>query len=199
MYRDADSPETWILEWRTSDGGRIAVRTGGQPESYPLTFAVYGGENGRLLKLYAREQDRLAEIPNGFADLSVLSEGMSMEEVLSLLPTDSYRRDGDGEWSLLVNDRDTHRFFYARFENGRLASLDDSGIGVDYVASYEEYRKVVPGMTLSEVVAILGRPLYCPTNGIDSRAFRGPGDGFWVVVFRNDAETGRKVVWDIQG
>lgn len=199
MYKDSNSPEIWILEWTASDDGRIAVRTSGQPESYPLTFAVYGGKNSKLLKLYAREQDRLAEIPNGLADLSVLSKGMSMEEVLSLLPKDGYRRDGDGEWSLLINDRDTHHFFYARFENGHLAALDDSGIDVDYAATYEEYQKVVSGMTLSEVVAILGRPLYCPTSGIDSRAFRGPDDGFWVIVFRNDAETGRKVVWDIQG
>ncbi len=61
--------------------------------------------------------------------------------------------------------------------------IESTGIDVDYIAPYESLSLIKAGMTLDEIVDILGRPLGIPSNTINVMWRIGDEDGVILLSF----------------
>ncbi len=110
-------------------------------------------------------------IPDGLSDASLVTIGMKYEDVIKALPADSYSIAGT---SLYLNDEVTGHIYEVKFrlQGYSVESVSDTGIDVDYIAPIDALDQIEKGMSLNEIVKILGRPLYMPTSGVITMVWR---------------------------
>ena len=95
-----------------------------------------------------------------YADIKKVILDMSEEDMLKILPEDSYTYCYDAGY--YVNDLNTGHVFHISMYSGlenRVKTVTDTGIDVNYIAQEEKLDLLKSGMYLDEVVNILGRPV----------------------------------------
>ena len=102
-----------------------------------------------------------------YADISTIKIGMTRDEVLKILPDDSYT-DCFGA-GFYVNDRKSGHLYNVKFSLTTpmsVISITDTGVDVTYIATEDKLSLLKKGMTFDELVQILGRPWGMRTFGV---------------------------------
>ncbi len=101
-----------------------------------------------------------------YASVDSIKVGMSWKDVYEILPENSYISCmGAGYF---VNDYETNHIYNITFDFKTLtvSSIEDTGVCVGYVSPKENLGRLKQGMTMKEIVEIIGVPTGMPTSGV---------------------------------
>ena len=159
--RDTYGEKWWTFVWETDNGGYAETKSAERNNSRLLRFFV-GNSDGSMAYSYIYSE---LGAPDEVTDISLIKVGMSVNELLGVLAERSYAGGFSQKVSYYVNDSTTRNVFYVTIKDGKVDSITDSGVSMDYTAPIETLRSIKAGMTFDEVVDLLGRPLYDPFSG----------------------------------
>ncbi|MBO4769470.1 MAG: hypothetical protein J5563_01660, partial [Clostridia bacterium] len=155
-----------------------------------ITVSVFDS-TGVLFSAYEYEQrteepSDNSRYPDGYADISKIAVGLSIDKFFKIIPSGSCAFAFHAAY---INDRNTNHVFKVLFSSdengGKVSSVTDTGIDVDFIAPVEALDRIKNGMTFDEIVEILGRPLLNPYSGrSDGMLWRiGDKDSFILLHF----------------
>ena len=99
-----------------------------------------------------------------YCDVSKITIDATFNEIMDLIPNKSYSYAGGSQ--IFLNDEVSKNLYIIKFDDTypcKVEQIVDTGIKSEYIASSELLSSLKSGISLDEIVQIIGRPLGIPT------------------------------------